>query len=72
VTYETDPMGASLDRHITGNWGEDSVHTCPREGDEECMERMGELGDDRCCDDCPLPGEEVYPPGCDPMDRPGD
>jgi len=22
--YSTDPMGAALDRYITGNWGEDS------------------------------------------------
>ena len=23
MSYATDPMGAALDRHITGNWGED-------------------------------------------------
>lgn len=25
MSYNTDPMGAALDRYITGNWGEDSV-----------------------------------------------
>ena len=29
MSYWNDPMGAALDRYITGNWGEDSV------GDEE-------------------------------------
>lgn len=34
MTYESDPMGAALDRHITGNWGEDSVS--PEPCDDEC------------------------------------
>lgn len=25
MSYMNDPMGAALDCHITGNWGEDSV-----------------------------------------------
>lgn len=27
MAYWNDPMGAALDRHITGNWGEDSVQS---------------------------------------------
>ena len=61
MSYANDPMGASLDRHITGNYGEDQyADTCDSYDDEypgtRCTsgpyerERCPFLGDKADCD----------------------
>ena len=58
MTYANDPMGAALDRYITGNWGEDQFkaedefydfmeHTC-----NHCFMRM--------LDQCPVDESEPH------------
>jgi hypothetical protein len=56
MTYANDPMGAALDRHITGNYGEDQyTHFCPMGGgmsrtdDLECEENCRWWDNEKGC-----------------------
>jgi hypothetical protein len=42
MSYANDPMGAALDRHITGNWGDDQF-----KGEEDYADFL-----DNCCREC--------------------
>jgi hypothetical protein len=65
MSYSNDPMGAALDRYITGNWGEDQFA-----GEEEWDATV-----ERICGDCKLrmdclfytDGNRYY--ACDYFDR---
>ena len=46
MSYNNDPMGAALDRHITGNWGEDSVDEWCEERECECRDEDGVPNED--------------------------
>lgn len=60
MSYGNDPMGAALDRYITGNYGEDQfIDQCDGVGCvrvEECSECKGSGTDEEQGCDCPTCG----------------
>ncbi len=61
MSYNNDPMGAALDRYITGNWGEDSV---PQSGvdhyEGEDMNECSACGrNGSACSGCPNRDEAI-------------